>query len=313
MAAVRIIRFDDLFSASLQKETEPGSPSIVPMLKIWNRLQPLAEKLVGRASLCPWRSVAALLNPRTLRVYPPARSIETVGAEGGRKLLEFGGRHRFWFPEGMVVSAELWSEYLVAFWDHPLNFHQYLRSGAVVMAGDVVVDCGACEGFFTRIALEAGASKVLCVEPSSAMADCLRLTFAGEIRKGRVEVLPVALGSFCGSAGFASADDDAFAGHFDNQCADVVEVTTIDALTREHGKPTFIKMDLEGSEYQALAGGVRCLTEFRPKVGITTYHNPWDYAVISSFLIGMGYRSVKPYGVTVRGGDAPRPVMVHAW
>ena len=283
----------------------------MPTLK--ERLQPAVAKLAGRAPLCPWRAVTALFNPRTMRVYPPAQSIETLRFEGRRKLMEFGGRHRFWFPAGMAVSAELWSEYLVAFWDHPLNFHQYLRGGANLEAGDLVLDCGACEGFFTRMALEAGVAKVLCVEPSPIMSECLRATFEREIHDGRVEVLPVALGSFCGRAGFASTDENAFAGRFDTACANHVEVTTIDAFTRDHGQPTFIKMDLEGSEYQALVGACELIGKSRPKLGITTYHNAWDYAVISSLLRGVGYRTVVPYGVSVRGGTTPRPVMVHAW
>jgi FkbM family methyltransferase len=246
-------------------------------------------------------------------VYPPKQQIRTLESAGGRKQLEFGGKHSFWFPAGMTVSAELWSEYLVAFWNHPINFHQYLRGGVTLEAGDVVVDCGACEGFFTRIALEAGAAKVICVEPSATMVSCLEKTFEKEIGEGRVVVLPVALGSFCGSAGFASADDDAFAGHFEGGGSDTVEVTTLAEVAREHGNPTFIKMDLEGSEYQALAGGLKILKEFHPKLGITTYHNHWDYSVISSILQGVGYTSIKPYGVTMRDESYPRPVMVHAW
>jgi hypothetical protein len=126
------------------------------MSKLKTRLQPLVEKLTGRAPLCPLRCVTAPLRPNTLRVHPPVLAITEVESSGKLKLLEFGGRHRFWFPAGMAVSAELWSEYLVAFWDHPLNFHQYLRGGVTLEAGDMVVDCGACEGFFTRLALESG-------------------------------------------------------------------------------------------------------------------------------------------------------------
>ena len=283
------------------------------MATIRDRLAPLIAKLTGRAPLCPWLCTLVRLSPRSIRVYPPKQQIRTLESAGGRKLLEFGGRHRFWFPAGMTVSAELWSEYLVAFWNHPINFHQYLRGGVTLEAGDVVVDCGACEGFFTRIALEAGAAKVICVEPSATMVSCLEKTFEKEIGEGRVVVLPVALGSFCGSAGFASADDDAFAGHFEGGGSDTVEVTTLAEVAREHGNPNFIKMDLEGSEYQALAGGLELLRTARPKLGITTYHNPWDHAVISSFIKGAGYTSVKPYGVTLRSGTCPRPVMVHAW
>ena len=255
----------------------------------------------------------AHLNPKTIRVYPPKLQIKAIESIPGRKLLEFGGKHRFWFPEGMSESPELWSEYLVGFWNHPLNFHQYLRGGVQLDSKDVIFDCGACEGFFTRAALDAGVRKVICVEPSAVMAECLRMTFENEIQSGRVVILQVALGSYGGSAGFASAEDDAFAGHFENGGAETVEVTTLAAVAATHGNPTFIKMDLEGGEYQALAGGLDLLREHHPKLGITTYHQAWDYAVTASFVIGAGYRHVKPYGVTMRGEPAPRPVMVHAW
>lgn len=283
------------------------------MSKLKSRLQPLLDKMGGRAPLCPWSATITLLSPRTFRVYPPARKIRTNESKERRKLLEFGGRHRFWFPEGMEESQELWSEYLVGFWDHPVNFHQYLRGGVSLEATDLVIDCGACEGFFTRAALDAGVNKVVCVEPSSVMADCLRMTFEPEIAAGRVVVAQVALGSFPGSARFSSAEDDAFAGRFDGSGGEIVDVATLESLAAEHGRPTFIKMDLEGSEYQALSGGFDLLKEHRPKLGITTYHNPWDYAVISSFLKGAGYQSVKPYGITYRHETTPRPVMVHAW
>lgn len=283
------------------------------MSKLKIRLQPLFDKLLGLAPLCPWSALASLIDPRTLRVFPPAQLIKAVEVESQRTLLEFAGRHRFWFPEKMPISPELWSEYLVAFWDNPKNHHQYLRGGVDIQPGDIVLDCGACEGFFTRKALEAGAAKVICIEPAAKMVECLQLTFAKEIEEGNVVVLPVALGSFSGSADFASSDDDAFSGHFEGKGGETVEVKTLEEIAREYGMPTFIKMDLEGSEYQALVGGVDYLKSSHPKLGITTYHNIWDYAVVSALLKGLGYRRVQPYGVSLRGGNTPRPVMLHAW
>jgi FkbM family methyltransferase len=213
----------------------------------------------------------------------------------------------------MAITAELWNEYLVVFWSHPINSHQYFRGGVTIDRGDIVLDSGACEGFFTRKALEAGASKVICVEPSATMVKCLEKTFATEILAGSVSIEPTAIGTFCGSAGFSSDDEDAFSGHFDGLSSNLVEVTTLGKIVANHGRPSFIKMDLEGSEYQALSGGVDFLKEFHPKVGITTYHNPWDYAVVSALLKSVGYKMVKPYGVTLRDNRTPRPVMVHGW
>lgn len=101
------------------------------MSKLKTRLQPLLEKLAGRAPLCPLGCVAAPLHPNTLRIHPPALAITEVDSSGRLKLLEFGGRHRFWFPAGMTVSAELWSEYLVADQFHPSNLTQHFRRDGI--------------------------------------------------------------------------------------------------------------------------------------------------------------------------------------
>jgi hypothetical protein len=50
----------------------------------------------------------------------------------------------------------------------------------------------------------------------------------------------------------------------------VVEVTTLDELIARYGKPAFVKLDVEGYEYQALRGlcqSVKCVCfEFTPEV-----------------------------------------------
>lgn len=283
------------------------------MSKLLKRLRPISKKLAGQAPLCPWRSAFTYLHPGTLRVFPPAMEIVEVATEGDYKLLEFEQKRRFWFPIDMKVSPELWSEYLVAFWDNRVNLHQYLRGGVSFNSDDVVADCGACEGFFTSLALQNGAKQVICIEPSSVMAECLRKTFKDETATGRVIVTQSALGSHSGTARFASTAGNAFAGAFEEDGNEIVDVTTLTAIANRYGPPTFIKMDLEGTEFQALCGGISLLSESRPKLGVTTYHNAWDYRAVESLLVGVGYRNVKPYGVTLREGSTPRPVMIHAW
>jgi FkbM family methyltransferase len=213
----------------------------------------------------------------------------------------------------MVISQELWSEYLVSVWDHRFNAHYYLRHGVTLGNMDVVLDCGACEGFFARKALEMGVEKVICVEPNHEMAVCLTATFEREISSGRLIVLPLALGSIVGKANFSKAAGDAFSGHFHEGGEDLVSIITLDQLVSRYGRPTMIKMDLEGSEYEALKGGIKSLCEYRPKLAITSYHEIWDYAVISSIIRGAHYRNLKVSASSMRNSAIPRPVMIHAW
>jgi FkbM family methyltransferase len=277
-----------------------------------HRLAPLKARVLGDAPLCPWNSLFKNLLPGTLRAQAPPLDIQILEKSGGLHLLRFGGKHEFWFPQSMQPNAELWSEYLVTTWNHPSNPHFYLKSGIEIESEDVVLDCGACEGFFSRQALDLGAKKVLCVEPNPEMVTCLEASFSGEIAQGRLVILPVALGSLSGEANFSVAPGDAFSGRFDGNGVERVPIMTLDQLVTNHGKPTMIKMDLEGSEYEALRGGLDLLERNHPKLAVTTYHNPWDYLVIKTLLRGVGYRKIRNSSPTMRGGVIPRPVMIHA-
>lgn len=55
---------------------------------------------------------------------------------------------------------EQYSRYYKEIW----NDHEYDRHGLTIAPGDVVVDCGASIGIFSRYALFCGASKVISIE-----------------------------------------------------------------------------------------------------------------------------------------------------
>ena len=69
----------------------------------------------------------------------------------------------------------------------------YRREGHFVRKGDVVLDCGANIGTFTREALDAGASHVVAIEPGPVQVACLRRNVAREIAEGRVTIYPKAV------------------------------------------------------------------------------------------------------------------------
>lgn len=86
--------------------------------------------------------------------------------------------------------------------------------------------------------------------------------------------------------------------HFDNQtkekwdaCLDKrgnVEVACIsidEAVKME--KVTFIKLDVEGSELEALMGAEECIKRDRPRLAVSIYHKDHDYVDIPAYLLSL--------------------------
>jgi FkbM family methyltransferase len=283
---------------------------------VLKRLEPFQQKLTGKLPLCPWSPILARFDPRTLSAYPPTINISVVAEDEQFKKLRFNDLHEVWFPKQTPLTADLWSEYLAVFWSHPANGHYYLTGGTRIIPGDVCLDCGACEGFFVLQALSLGASKVVCLEPSQQMAECLKRTFSDEIKTGRVTIRNIAVGAIQGSANFTFDCLQPFGGKIESETTSVaVVVDTISRLVQDLNLPevNFIKMDIEGAEIQAVEGALLLLTKQHPKLAITTYHRPFDFAALHALLVDVGYRQIKPVGVTKRNDRVYRPVMLHAW
>lgn len=197
----------------------------------------------------------------------------------------------FWFPTDTVPNLELWNEYLGVFWKSPSKFYYYFKFFSNLERGDVVADCGACEGFFVTKALEMGAFKVIAIEPNPLMVRCLKKTFQQEITQIRVVFLPFALGASKGDRFFDFDNQNPFSGNI-SQKGLLIQQTTLDdfAVDLAFHKADFIKMDFEGFEAQALLGAHQMILNFKTKLSITTHHRATDYRNTLNIIRGFGYR-----------------------
>lgn len=86
--------------------------------------------------------------------------------------------------------------------------------------------------------------------------------------------------------------DTGLAGHIydkqqESKISIQVPVTTIDAATNREA--TFIKLEIEGSELQALNGARESIAQNRPKMAISIYHKPEDLETLLDFVLETGH------------------------
>ena len=186
-----------------------------------------------------------------------------------------------------------------------------------VQPGDVVLDCGANFGTFTRHALNLGAGLVVALEPGQVAAGCLVRSFADQ--QG-VLVEPVGVWDRDATLTLVESSVSSSANSFvlpleQTSGASAVPVRSIDSLVESLNLPRvdFIKMDIEGAELKALAGARRTIEKWKPRLAICTYHLPDDPRKIAELV-----RSIRPdyrleYGFRrkVRGLIIPR--VAHFW
>ena len=144
--------------------------------------------------------------------------------------------------------------------------------GGFVRRGDLVFDIGAHVGDRVASFRRLGA-RVVAVEPQPALAKVLKLLYG---RSAEVSIETKAVGGSAGTIGMminidnptVSSASSAFvaaaceAPGWEGQRwtkSVTMPVTTLDALIDKYGTPSFIKIDVEGFEAEALAGLTRAV------------------------------------------------------
>lgn len=188
----------------------------------------------------------------------------------------------FWIPAASLGALT---------WDlAEQNRDIYGRGPELVRQGDVVLDCGANVGLFTRKALAAGASLVVAIEPGPENLQCLRRNFAREIDAGTVKVFPKGVWSSDMELSLnvdpGNSAADSFVVALSGSKTLKIPVTTIDKLVRELNleRVDFIKMDIEGSERQALQGARQTIATHRPRMALSAYHLAGDPEAIPAIV-----------------------------
>jgi FkbM family methyltransferase len=262
----------------------------------WHVLLVASHHLNGRAGICTLTQSFQGVRISQMQLFESDRLARAS------RLLETDARgFKRWDTTHGIFWVPANSEEAVAYDLAEQERDIYGKGETGVHAGDVVLDCGANIGVFTRKALDLGARRVIAIEPAPENVECLRRNFAAEIAQGRVLVYPKGVWNKedvlelkvdpknSAKDTFVRASDPAV--KYDHVR---VPLTTVDQLTRELKleRVDFIKMDIEGAEQKAIAGARQTIAKNKPRMALCVYHLPEDQVMVPKLVreISPGYR-----------------------
>ena len=270
---------------------------------------------MGRSPVCPFsRAIRSDAELRTQiaykdRILYASKRLEKDPA--GYHLWETP-HGRFWIPQG--------SDYVLPFNLAEQERKIYGVGERDVHAGDIVLDCGANVGVFTREALKRGARLVVAIEPAPENIECLRRNFKQEISDGRVILYEKGVWDKDDMLVLRVDPNNSAADSFIIQREGAVEtkqlpLTTIDKLVAELKleRVDYIKMDIEGAKQRALQGAHDTLTKYRPRLSLSAYHVPSDPEKIP-LLVRQGWAGYQmECGPCAEANARVRPDVLYFW
>lgn len=163
-----------------------------------------------------------------------------------------------------------------------------------VRPGMTVVDIGAHNGFYTLVfAKQVGREgHIFSFEPMPANFETLQKNVLLNNLQSVVQVFPYAIFSREEDLTLTVPDTNSGAGSVMSAGSGKqsrVHAVTLDSLGY---RPDFIKMDIEGAEYDALLGAAKTIAQFRPVLLIELHHFDGNVAAhpVPEMLAGWNYR-----------------------
>jgi FkbM family methyltransferase len=165
-----------------------------------------------------------------------------------------------WIPREIRRTGQLFEQPMIE--DMAAEAH---RSAAESGRPVCILDCGANIGNHTVYLAAVAGLRVLAVEPNTKAADLLDTNLRLNECAGLVTVARVALGRGPGRGSIAQDEPDNLAGArvVPAAAGPTFPIVTLDSLELP-AAPAVMKLDIEGGEFDALAGARRTLAEFRP-------------------------------------------------
>lgn len=164
---------------------------------------------------------------------------------------------------------------------------QYFDDMIEIGEDEVFLDCGGYDGYTSFRFAELSNSKyqkIYIAEPDEKNISIMENS--SDFSALNAEILPVAVWHKKEILHFKS-------GNLQSSKVDTEGDSSINADSLDHlfsdkslaDLPTFIKMDIEGSELNALKGAEKIILKRKPKLAISVYHKPEDIIEICDYLM----------------------------
>ena len=214
------------------------------------------------------------------------------------------------YPEGSVVTIKRGCaagmrftrshRYLNGYWLGIYEPEMQEALSSRLRPGAVFYDIGANAGFFSLLAAKCvgNEGEVFAFEPDPKNAETVKAQFhINGLRN--CHLVEFAVGRELGMASFECARAEGKLVEGRTEGSIMVRVTTLDAFLEDHRAPDVIRMDVEGSELDALQGGMKLFDSARPPVWLIELHGEKQARGVWDILTKQNYEIT-----TIRGDKA---------
>jgi len=186
-----------------------------------------------------------------------------------------------------------------------IDHEQYFDSSILEFCDhETFVDAGAYDGQTTMefIAKVKGRfNKAFVFEPDKNMLDKVAGTIDSVNKDNNIKL--IAGGVYDKSGVIKFTPGEIGGSHISNNGSENIEIYKLDDVLKDEDV-TFIKMDIEGAEMNALIGAQNIIRENKPKLAICTYHMPpqdfWEIPLYIKTLVPEYKIFIRHYGYDVR-------------
>ena len=162
--------------------------------------------------------------------------------------------------------------------------NQYLPSFFEIEENEVLIDCGAYDGDFTLLFYKLINPKVIY----AFECDTDNLNKLKENTSHFDNIHIIEKGCWSEKTNLSFSNYGTKASKIDSSGQKKIEADSIDNIIKD--TVTFIKMDVEGAELEALKGARNTIIKYTPKLAISVYHLKEDLITIPQYILSLNTR-----------------------